>query len=1294
MKTTFHLLRLLLALLSVRAAAVTPVPPEVPLATAKALAQALASERLPVPYLATAKLYRNLDDAPVVWVLEYRSDASDTPLTVVAAATRSLPPLVMHWRGLPWHHDPEFLSRARENLAGYQRADAKSDWYDLRWEGPFDLWVPRTDGADEQTFASIRDQAELTRADVVARSTRRTPVAADAAAYIAAAWSDVDRGGVRTQEQGRPVAATPQYGYTRYIPRVPYLNQTNSPDCGIVSMMDILLYHDANGFPALVNESDLPGLRQRLRTLMEWTNEGTYPDKQLNGTRTYVQERSVSGFNFAYHARNFSREVTSIDISFAQFSREIDAGRPVQLNLANYRQTNITDDDYGHHAVCGVGYHSGRIGTVTSSTWAIVHDNWKGSFTNPWQDIDEPYVDFSQVGSFIKVIPPVAPASVAATTVVIDAPTNNSTVNLGTNASYIARVVTAANVSVNSVSFRVGDTIIRTTTTPDRTPAPTATSRTYSTTWNPSSAGIYRLMVSGVDSLNRGFQTEVYVAVPAVNAPPDIGWSSPQYDNLPLFANAAVNLSVAASDSDGTVASVEFLLLGSPSRSLGRATPDGGTFITLRGVTFTSPGDATLRAIATDNRGATASVDRRVRIVDASPTTNDSFAGAAPVPSTGGRGNFSSANATRETGEPLHAGYQGGRSLWWRWSPPTGTAVISTRGSSFDTLLAVYSGSSLGALVPITSNDDDNDGTASYVRFPTRAGAVYLIAVDGYAGAGGDIALHVLHSVEASPNDNFTSRTQITDTRWSGIYNNIVATIETGEPLHASPGGRSLWWTWTAPDNGVLRLSTAGSTFDTLLGVYTGSTIGALTRVATDDDGGPDYSSSIATPVVRGTAYQIAVDGFNGANGRLTLALSFLAAGARPGNDNFGSRTVLNGNPPISLTTTTSGATKEAGEPNHAGSIGGASVWWSWTAPRDGTLTVSTEGSDFDTVLAVYTGSSLSGLSLVGADDDSGGDAASRLSVAVRTGVAYHIVVDGYNRATGNALLNITLSSGAPAAPARSRLINVATRGLAGSGSSTMIAGFSITGSSAKSVMIRAIGPALRSFGVANALTDPVLTLYRGSAALSTNDNWEDNANRALVVDKSSQAGAFALGTGAKDAVILTTLSPGSYTAQITAAPGTSSAGVALVEVYDVDVAADAEATGRRLINLSTRGQIGTGDDIMIAGLVVSGTENKRVLIRGIGPALGAFGVSGTLDDPALTLLRGPVTVATNDNWSSQTNAAEIVSATQLAGGFALGNGSRDAAMLLTLSPGAYTVQLSGVGGTTGVGLIEAYELP
>src|SRR5262245_1608779 len=125
MKTFLQLLGVALALAAGAVRADTPARIEVPLSLAKTLALSLAQEQLPSPVLASVRLYRNLDDQPAVWVLEFRSEASDTPLTVVAAATRDLPPLVMHWRGLPWHADPAYLARARASLEQYHRADAK-----------------------------------------------------------------------------------------------------------------------------------------------------------------------------------------------------------------------------------------------------------------------------------------------------------------------------------------------------------------------------------------------------------------------------------------------------------------------------------------------------------------------------------------------------------------------------------------------------------------------------------------------------------------------------------------------------------------------------------------------------------------------------------------------------------------------------------------------------------------------------------------------------------------------------------------------------------------------------------------------------------------------------------------------------------------------------------------------------------------------------------------------------------------------------------------------------------------
>lgn len=264
------------------------------------------------------------------------------------------------------------------------------------------------------------------------------------------------------------------------------------------------------------------------------------------------------------------------------------------------------------------------------------------------------------------------------------------------------------------------------------------------------------------------------------------------------------------------------------------------------------------------------------------------------------------------------------------------------------------------------------------------------------------------------------------------------------------------------------------------------------------------------------------------------------------------------------------------------------------------------------------------------------------------------------------------------------RLSNVSVRTAAG-GADVLITGFTIGPGPSKQVIIRAIGPTLAVFGVSGTLPDPKLELYSGSTKIAENDNW--NASDAAAF---ASVGAFALGANSRDAALVTTLPPGGYTAQIT---GIGGAGVALVEVYEVSGGA------ARLINLSTRAQVGTGASILIPGITVTtGAGTRRLLVRAVGPTLGVFGVPGTLADPKLELFSGNTKIGENDNWGTPTvptaaDAATLTSVFAQAGAFALTAGSRDAAMLVNLGPGSYTLQVSGVGSTTGAALVEVYDL-
>jgi len=147
-----------------------------------------------------------------------------------------------------------------------------------------------------------------------------------------------------------------------------------------------------------------------------------------------------------------------------------------------------------------------------------------------------------------------------------------------------------------------------------------------------------------------------------------------------------------------------------------------------------------------------------------------------------------------------------------------------------------------------------------------------------------------------------------------------------------------------------------------------------------------------------------------------------------------------------------------------------------------------------------------------------------------------------------------------------------------------------------------------------------------------------------------------------------------------------------LIEVYDVTTG---NTVGPKAANVSTRGQVGTGSNVLIAGFVVNGTVSRRMLIRGAGPTLTRLGVPGVLADPQITLVAqsSGITLRTNNDWASGDDAAIIASAASAAGAFPFANGSRDAAMIIMLPPGAYTVQLSGVNNTTGVGIVEVYDV-
>ncbi len=263
-------------------------------------------------------------------------------------------------------------------------------------------------------------------------------------------------------------------------------------------------------------------------------------------------------------------------------------------------------------------------------------------------------------------------------------------------------------------------------------------------------------------------------------------------------------------------------------------------------------------------------------------------------------------------------------------------------------------------------------------------------------------------------------------------------------------------------------------------------------------------------------------------------------------------------------------------------------------------------------------------------------------------------------------------------------LINLSVRAPAGSGDNTLIAGFVVSGTASKSLLIRGIGPTLANFDVANPLADPVLTLYAGALPVRTNDDWAASEDAATVASLSETVGAFALPSGSLDAALLSPPVRGLHSVHVTGKG--SSQGVALIELYD-----SAAGGPARLSNLSARTRVGAGDDVLIAGFVIDGNVPRKLLLRAVGPTLTQFDVAGVLANPKLELFQGANLLHQNDNWGG---TAALSAAFGQVGAFELPAGSQDGALLVTLQPGLYSVVVSGVGGSTGVALVEIYEMP
>jgi hypothetical protein len=265
---------------------------------------------------------------------------------------------------------------------------------------------------------------------------------------------------------------------------------------------------------------------------------------------------------------------------------------------------------------------------------------------------------------------------------------------------------------------------------------------------------------------------------------------------------------------------------------------------------------------------------------------------------------------------------------------------------------------------------------------------------------------------------------------------------------------------------------------------------------------------------------------------------------------------------------------------------------------------------------------------------------------------------------------------------AETRLANLSSRGVVGTGdgADVLIAGFVISGNAPKDVLLRAVGPGLTKYGVQDALAHPRLEVYNSSGqVIASAEHWDAGLSAAF-----SQVGAAPLDATNVDAALRIALEPGLYSARVTGVGATS--GTVLMEVYEMNAAS-------QLVNISTRAKVEKGDGLLISGLVISGEGSRRVLLRASGPALTAYGVTGVLAHPVLSLfnVKG-VKIASSDSWDSGGLAAEITDVSAAVGAAPFAAGSLDAAIATNLDAGIYSLQVSGLKNTVGIALLEVFD--
>jgi hypothetical protein len=323
------------------------------------------------------------------------------------------------------------------------------------------------------------------------------------------------------------------------------------------------------------------------------------------------------------------------------------------------------------------------------------------------------------------------------------------------------------------------------------------------------------------------------------------------------------------------------------------------------------------------------------------------------------------------------------------------------------------------------------------------------------------------------------------------------------------------------------------------------------------------------------------------------------------------------------------------------------------------------------------TVTTLAGVGGAGAGSGFADGVGSAVRFRVPTGIAVDAAGKVYVSDYDNQLVRTGASTVTPILAPAAGVVNISTRLPVQVGENVLIGGFIISGNAPKKVIIRAIGPSLAAGGVSGALADPMLTLMEGQTLRGSNDDWRSTQEQQIIDTKVAP-------TDNREAAIVVTLNPGFYTAILSGKSGGT--GIGLVELYDLGTVSNGNSSSAQLANISTRGRVETGDNVMIGGFIISG-QTRKVIVRAIGPELTAAGVSGALQDTTLELRDGNGSLMVgNDDWQSTQEQ-------QIKDTGVPPTDPRESAVVANLAPAAYTAIVRGKNNATGIALVEVYGL-